>query len=265
MKKKQIKNVCFTLYNKYIIIFIIVESFKERNQQKKIDSQKQISKKNSDQLIRHENNIIKLNEENEKIAKVNEEREFKKYVAFYWQRKLKEKEYKKRKKENNNKLQEKAEKLIELEKMNEKKRDELMKKIKNMDLKKAIFEKNRINKLLENKKLREQRFCSCAERRKDLLLEESERRKDILFYQNLMLGRSLSRDNLFHVKKVNASERTLNEQMTLEKNLTLFNKKMNVLKSQSIFKKTLQERYKIFKEIKRKEAERKKELEDKMK
>ena len=81
----------------------------------------------------------------------------------------------------------------------------------------------------------------------------------------MVLGRSLSRDNLFLVKRNNASQKTLNEQMTLEKNLTLFNKKMNALKSQSIYKKTLQERYKIFKEIKKKEAERKKELEDKMK
>ena len=52
-------------------------------------------KKNNDQEIRHENNIVKLNEENEKIAKKNEERDFKKYCAFYWQRKNKEEENKK--------------------------------------------------------------------------------------------------------------------------------------------------------------------------
>jgi len=248
-----------------IFFIVIVESFKERNQRIKIENQKKIIKKNSDQELRHENNIVKLNEENEKIVKENEEKDFKKYCAFYWQRKIKEKENTKRIKENNNKLQEKAEKLIELEKIDQKRRDDLLKRIKNMDIKKAIFEKNKFDRILENKKLREQRFNSCAEKRKDLLIEESERRKDILFYQSIMLGRSLSRDNLFHIKRLNASEKTLNEQMTLEKNLTLFNKKMNALKSQSIFKKTLQERYKIFKELKKKEAERKKELEDKIK
>lgn len=162
-------------------------------------------------------------------------------------------------------MHEKEEKLIELERLNEKKRDDLLKKIKNMDVRKEIFEKNKYEKIIENKKLREQRFCSCEQKRKDLLIEESERRKDILFYQSIMLGRSLSKDNIFHMKRLNASERTLNEQKTLEKNLTLFNKKMNELKSQSIFKKNLQERYKIFKDLKKKEAERKKELEDKMK
>lgn len=154
---------------------------------------------------------------------------------------------------------------MELEKQNEKKRNDILNKIKTMDSKKEIFEKNKYEKILENKKLREQRFASCLKNRKEMLVEENERRKDILFYQSIMLGRSLSRDNIFRKKRLNASEKTVNEQMTLEKNLTLFNRKMNMLKSQSIFKKTMEERYKMFKELKKKEAERKKELEEKMK
>jgi len=154
---------------------------------------------------------------------------------------------------------------VELEKQNEKKRNDILNKIKTMDSKKEIFEKNKYEKILENKKLREQRFASCLKNRKELLVEENERRKDILFYQSIMLGRSLSRDNVFRKKRLNASEKTVNEQMTLEKNLTLFNRKMNMLKSQSIYKKTMEERYKIFKDLKKKEAERKKELEEKMK
>ena len=160
---------------------------------------------------------------------------------------------------------EKAERLVELEKQNEKKRNDILNKIKTMDSKKEIFEKNKYEKILENKKLREQRFASCLKNRKEMLVEENERRKDILFYQSIMLGRSLSRDNIFRKKRLNASEKTVNEQMTLERNLTLFNRKMNMLKSQSIFKKTMEERYKMFKELKKKEAERKKELEEKMK
>ena len=122
---------------------------------------------------------------------------------------------------------EKAERLVELEKQNEKKRNDILNKIKTMDSKKEIFEKNKYEKILENKKLREQRFASCLKNRKEMLVEENERRKDILFYQSIMLGRSLSRDNIFRKKRLNASEKTVNEQMTLEKNLTLFNKKMD--------------------------------------
>ena len=124
----------------------IVESFKERNQKIKIENQKLISKKNSDQLNRHANNLLKLNEENEKIVKINEQRDFKKYIAFFWQRKLKEKENKKRKKEHSHKLQEKAEKLKEIEILNEKKRDELLKRIKSMDLRKELLEKKKMLK-----------------------------------------------------------------------------------------------------------------------
>jgi hypothetical protein len=155
-------------------------------------------------------------------------------------------------------LIEKAERLVELEKQNEKKRNDILNKIKTMDSKKEIFEKNKYEKILENKKLREQRFASCVKNRKEMLIEENERRKDILFYQSIMLGRSLSRDNVFRKKRLNASEKTVNEQMTLERNLTLFNRKMNMLKSQSIFKKTMEERYKIFKELKKRKPKEKK-------
>ena len=134
-------------------------------------------KKNNDQEIRHENNIVKLNEENEKIAKENEERDFKKYCAFYWKRKSNEEENKKRKKENNKKQKEKVERLMEIEKLNEKRRNNILQKIKTMDIKKGNLEKNKYEKILERKQLREQRFTSCLAKRKDMLIEEDERRK----------------------------------------------------------------------------------------
>lgn len=53
--------------------------------------------------------------------------------------------------------------------------------------------------------------------------------------------------------------------MTLEKNLYIFQKKMNEIKSASILKKSPEEKVEMYKEKKRKEAEKKKkELEDKL-
>ena len=53
--------------------------------------------------------------------------------------------------------------------------------------------------------------------------------------------------------------------MTLEKNLMAFRRKMNEIKSNNIMKKSSQEQFSIYKEVKRQEAERKKkELEDKL-
>ena len=202
----------------------------------------------TDEEVRHEKNLVKLNKENEEISKENEKKYFKKYVAYYWQRKKQEKELKKRKKIIIDKLSEKREKLLLLEKMNEIKRKDILKKIQAMDLRKKEGEKIREKKFLDKKIQREERFKSCEERRNDFLLEESERRQDILDYQTETLARCLSKDKLLSMKKSNAHEKTSFEQLLIEKDLMAFNKQMNVLKSQSMLKKSFNEKLKIFRE-----------------
>ncbi len=67
------------------------------------------------------------------------------------------------------------------------------------------------------------------------------------------------------MKRISAGERRVLSQMTMEKNLSDFYKRMNVLKDQSIYKKSPEDRYKMYRNLKREEAERKKkELEEKM-
>ena len=215
-----------------------------------------------DEEIRHENNLLKLNIENKKISKENEKKYFKKYVSFYWQRKKKENELKKRKKEIIDKL---SEKMQILEKINEKRRNNILKKIQTWDLRKKEGEKIKSKKFLDSKKKRELRFKSCEQKRNEFLLEESERRRDILDDQSETFIRSLSRDNIFLMKRNNAHEKTSQDQIILEKNLMSFNKQMNRLKSQSMHKKSFKEKLKIFRELKRKEEEqKKKEMEDKL-
>lgn len=187
-------------------------------------------------------------------------------MAFYWNRKNKEKELKIKKKERSNKLKQKAAILEELERQNEDRKNDLIKKMQIMENKREMFQKIKRENLQKLKKLREHRHCSCEAKRKDLLALESEKREEILGIQSVLLNRSLSRDTLYNNKRITANEQTVLSQITLEKNLTLFNKKMNFLKSQSVFKKTQEEKIKLFKEFKRKEAEkRKKELDDTMK
>ena len=242
-----------------------MENFKERNadmiRKRKLKYRKVIV----DEEIRHENNLLKLNIENQKISKENEKKNFKKYVSFYWQRKKKENELKKRKKEIIDKLSEKNEKIFLLEKMNEIKRKDILKKIQTWDLRKKEGEKIKSKKFLDSKKKRELRFKSCEQKRNEFLLEESERRRDILDYQSETFIRSLSRDNIFLMKRNNAHEKTSQDQIILEKNLMSFNKQMNRLKSQSMLKKSFKEKLKIFRELKRKEEEQnKKKMEDKL-
>ena len=92
-----------------------------------------------------------------------------------------------------------------------------------------------------------------------------ERNESILEAENLFLTRGANKDNLTDLKRINAGEKIVLAQMTLEKNLMAFRRKMNEIKSNNVMKKSSQEQFAIYKEVKRQEAERKKkELEDKL-
>jgi hypothetical protein len=235
------------------------------NQKYKEDTKKKYAKKNLETEKRHENNVIKLNIENEKLAKETEEKEFKKYIAFYWLRKAQEKALRQKTKEKNTKLKEKTERIEELEKENEKKSKELLAKIRKREALKQKFEKEKEERLKEEMRQREEKMRRCNTQKIELMKEQNERRLDILDYQYELIIRGKKRDNMNELKRINASERTVINQMTLEKNLSDFYKRMNLLKNQSIYKKSPEERYKIYKNLKREEAERKKkELEEKL-
>ena len=70
------------------------------------------SKKNLENLKRHRYNVTRLNIRNEQLAKETEEKEFKKYISFYWIKRSQEKAKLRRKREKNNRLKEKEEILI---------------------------------------------------------------------------------------------------------------------------------------------------------
>ena len=94
---------------------------------------------------------------------------------------------------------------------------------------------------------------------------EFERGKDVLAYQTELMNRSMKMSHLNNIKRVNTGENTISNQIAIQKNLTIFNRKLNHLKSQSVTKKTHEEKMKIFRELKRKEVEKKKkEKEDEM-
>lgn len=88
-----------------------MENFIERNLRKKEDNKLKYNKYITEQEKRHENNIMKLNLENEKIIKKNDEKNFKKYVSFFWQRRAKEKRLNQKKKNFMIKYSKKTKKL----------------------------------------------------------------------------------------------------------------------------------------------------------
>jgi hypothetical protein len=209
--------------------------------------------------------VIKLNDERERMARENEEKGIQKYIGFYWLRKAQERELRRRTKAKNTKLKEKAEKLEELEKENEKKSKDLMAKIRRREIVKEKYDKERKKRLKLEKEKREEKMRRCNTQKKEIRKEENERILDILDYQFELLRRSQKKEKMGELRRVNAGEKTIIDQMVLQKNLSEFFRRMNRLKDQSVYKKTPEQRYKIYRDLKRAEAERKrKELEEKM-
>lgn len=212
--------------------------------------------------IRHENNMQKVNENNEKLAKESEERIFQKYVGFYWQKKSIEKNLNQKNAQRKNKLEEKAEKIEELERANEERRKKLIKKLQNMENKKLESEKEKNEKILREKKIREEKMEKCKGNLDLIQTEENARRQDILDYQNEVMARCVMRDNNLMSTTKSKSDKSVVDQMIIERNMGAFNKKVSELKEQSILAKTEEERVKMYKEVKKEEERKKKELEE---
>jgi hypothetical protein len=220
------------------------------------------SKKNLENLKRHRFNVTRLNIRNEQLAKETEEKEFKKYISFYWIKRSQEKARLRRKREKNNRLKEKEERIEEIKKINAQKVKELLSKIKKREEIKEEYDKDKKEKLRLDKVAREEKMRRCKTNQNEMIKEEYERRLDILEYQYDLLQRNKKRNNLSEIKRVNTG--VINK-LLLEQSLKDFYKKMDRLKSQSVFKKTPEQRYKIYKDLKRAEAEkRKKEIEEKL-
>ena len=140
-----------------------------------------------------------------------------------------------------------------------------MKKLAGLEKKRKENEKERSERIEKEKRRRKEYFDKCIKNKEELGNENDEYRQMILADQNEILKRGVNKDSLSDLKRINAGEKIVLNQLTLENNLPAFRKKMDMIKSSSVLKKSPEERLNMYKEKKREEAERKKkELEDKM-
>ena len=112
--------------------------------------------------MRHEKNITEVNKENDKLEEETREKEFQKYITYYFLKKSQKQKLTKMKKESNNKLKEKSEKLEEIDRLNAEKLKEIMKKLQRMDKKRK-----------ENLKLKEEKILDYKMRRLSKRNDES--------------------------------------------------------------------------------------------
>ena len=159
--------------------------------------------------MRHEKNVIEVQKENEQLAKDTEEKEFQKYITYYFLKKGQSQKLSKKKKEQNSKLQEKTEKLEEIDRKNEERRKELLKKMQKMDKKRLEYMKIRGEKILEDKMKRDDKKRKVNLRLNEMELEETERRKDVIAYQTESMNRSMKMSSLDKLKKMRTGLNTI--------------------------------------------------------
>ena len=126
-----------------------------------------------------------------------------------------------------------------------------MKKMIKMDKKREEYMKLKEEKILEDKIKRDEKTKNVQIKLNEMEKEEFERRKDVLAYQTELMNRSMK----MNIRRMNSTENTITNQIAIQKNLNTFYRKLNFLKSQSVTKKTQEEKMKIFRELKRQEAE----------
>ena len=161
------------------------------------------------------------------------------------------------------KLLEKQEKLKELEKKHDKERKMIMKKIENMTMKKISLDKIKEENLLRIKNLRDNKFEKAKLNKSMIELKEKERRENILYDEEEKFYRVKSLENKNDSIKSYSIYQTIGYQKEKDEKMKNFLKQMNILQSQSIFKKNFKQRKQIYINKLRKEAEERRKEEEK--
>ena len=214
------------------------------------------------QEIRHNNNIILEKVKFDKKTKDNQKKIMQKYVTFYWNRKGREENKKNKFKHLNEKFDERFNRLEEIEKAEEKKKKLLVKKLLTIETNQKDFFEKKKKKYESIHQKRNQYFNTCRNNKNDYEKNFTEEMKGIIYYQKCVLARTKEKEEKNKLKKANFREKAIFHQMMFEKNLKPFYKTLERIKSESILKKSKEQRKKIFRDLKRAEAEAKKREEE---
>ena len=161
------------------------------------------------------------------------------------------------------KLAEKQEKLIQLEKQHDQERQLIMKKLETIENKKNALDKVKEENLLRIKTLRNNKFEKTKLNRSMIELKEQERRENILYDEENKFDRILNKENRYNSKKLYSRFQTIGYQKEKDEKMKNFLKQMDILKSQSIIKKNDKQKRQIYINKLRKEAEERRKEEEK--
>lgn len=161
------------------------------------------------------------------------------------------------------KLAEKQEKLRLLEKMHDKERKMIIKKLETMENKKKMWDKVKEENLLRIKSLRNNKFEKAKMNKSMIDLKEQERRENILYDEEEKFNRVKNKENRCNSMKHYSRYQTIGYQKEKDRKMKDFLKQMDILQSQSIIKKNPKQRRQIYINKLRKEAEERRREEEK--
>ena len=239
-----------------------METLKQRNEENKKRKHELEMDKIQESEIRHNKNVMNEKEKIQKKNNENHEKLMQKYVTFDWSRKSREEQKKDKFLRFNEKYDEKFGRLEQIEKNTERKRKNLIKKLQIIETNQNQLKERDRQKFESIRNKRDKYINTCRENKKCLLKLIDTEKDDILEYQAFALSRKDQMDKKNRLKKENFTEKTIYNQLTFEKNLKPFYKKLDEIKSESIIKKSLEQRRKIYRGIKRAEAEAKRKEEE---
>ena len=120
-----------------------------------------------------------------------------------------------------------------------------------MEKKKLEKEKEKAEFLEKEKKKRLEKYKKLLKNKEEIEAENEEMRQFILAEQKEILSRGANKDNLTNLKRIEAGDKIVKEQLCIVDNMSAFRRKMDLIQSASIMKKTPEERYNMYKEKKK--------------
>ena len=205
---------------------------------------------------RHEDNLVEVQKKKEELEKETEEREFNKYITYYFLKKGQSQALSKLKKKQDNKLQEKAERLDEIERKNDERREGLVNKMKTMDKRREAFKKKKLQKVIEDKIQREEKMNNIKKTLEEMDIKNEEKMYKLLDKQTEHMYKSLNMNQTnMTLRTITQEENSITNQILLKESESIFKKKLNDLKSQSIQRKSPEDKLKLYRQLKRQEAE----------
>ena len=215
---------------------------KEKHEKNVLNLQKQETK--------HNEYIINQNKRKIKILSETERKNLNQFVTAYLYKKSREDEIKERAINSYEKEMRKTVNLQNIENEKLKLRNETIKRMEKMEKKKNEILKKKQNESKISQEKRNELGTTCRENHSKYLKQNFSENFEILINQRYLMEKSILKDKITELKKVESQKRINNEHINFEKGLEAFFKKIEIIKSNSVFKKSLGERKEIYKQKK---------------